>query len=115
MGDLRMLVCPTTCIAIAALKAICCGWHSLWLKYATCAETNAAKLLDTGMCSSTSDDSCRFLEGAEVDLNKTFVRSAIQQSLREVFGVIGGAINFDVLEVREESKQAFLKVDRRYV
>ncbi|CAL8462872.1 g2406 [Coccomyxa elongata] len=52
-------------------------------------------------------------EGAEIKLSSTLVRSAIQQSLREVFGVIGGAINFDVLEVKEETKQAFLKVDRR--
>ncbi|BDA48134.1 probable ribonuclease P protein subunit p14 [Coccomyxa sp. Obi] len=52
-------------------------------------------------------------EGAQVSLNPDFVRTAIQQSLRQVFGVIGGAINFDVLEVKEETNQAFLKVDRR--
>lgn len=76
---------------------------------------NIAKLLHTAMCLNGTGISCRCFEGAEVDLNPTFVRSAIQQSLREVFGVIGGAINFDVLEVKEDTKHVFLKVDRRYV
>lgn len=41
------------------------------------------------------------------------VRGAFEQSLRQVFGNIGGAIPFEVLEVKQATSQAFLKVDRR--
>lgn len=74
-----------------------------------------AKLFVTTRCSNGDGGSLRSFEGAEVSLNRTSVRSAVQQSLRQVFGVIGGAINFDVLEVKEQTKQAFLRVDKRYV
>ena len=46
-------------------------------------------------------------------LRSDVVRSAIQQSLRSVFGAIGGALPFEVLEVRQNTAQVFLKADKR--
>ena len=51
-------------------------------------------------------------ENSGVELRPDLVRSAIQQSLRQVFGAIGGALPFEVLEVRLGSAQAFLKADK---
>lgn len=60
-------------------------------------------------------DCRRLLEGASASLSQSFVKAAITQSLRQVFGIVGGAIQFDVLEVKQDTKQAFVKVDKRYV
>ncbi|KAK9907633.1 hypothetical protein WJX75_007295 [Coccomyxa subellipsoidea] len=52
-------------------------------------------------------------EGGDISLNPSFVKAAIQQSLRQVFGIIGGAVSFEVLEVKEDKNYSFLKVDKR--
>jgi hypothetical protein len=53
------------------------------------------------------------LEESSAELRSESVRSAIQQSLRQVFGAIGGALPFEVLEVKPSTAQAFLKADKR--
>jgi hypothetical protein len=55
----------------------------------------------------------RSFEGGDISLNPSFVKAAIQQSLRQVFGIIGGAVSFEVLEVKEDKNYSFLKVDKR--
>lgn len=55
----------------------------------------------------------RSFEGGDTSLNPSFVKAAIQQSLRQVFGIIGGAVSFEVLEVKEDKNYSFLKVEKR--
>ena len=50
-----------------------------------------------------------------MSLSSALVQAAVQQSLSQVFGKIGGAIPFDVLGVKQTTDQAFLRVDQRCV
>lgn len=55
----------------------------------------------------------RLFKEQGVSLSGGIVRDIIEQSLRQVFGNIGGAISFEVLQVRQDISQAFLKVGKR--
>ncbi len=55
----------------------------------------------------------RIFEEQGVSLSSDLVKGAIERSLRQVFGAIGGAIPFEILEVKQTTAQSFVKVDKR--